>query len=1371
MKKMKNRAILRRAFYPGSGKRSLLRNMSRRVMPLIFIAMLLLVPLANLANRGLAGSSDAWDLGNFVTSVEILDSHGSPIGGSITDGDKSSITIAFAEHAGANGQFGYNGDGYLVYTLPASLALLEDVSNGEIRLANSKQVGSYTASAADGVIKVHFGDFTLDGEPNAGHNFIDFTDAAFVLRFEAEFRVGGDAVEVDFGDGFKVTFTVLPPEEPEPVPPGIDVVKTADSGDGGIINYEIVITATGDAGALPPQVISGIEMTDTPFVADSPLGGTQTPVSGAARGAYFGFSYQYNDESEIVLSGAQAIALWSGGSMRIAFDRSLSPGETVTLRYSLDTGALIAAGPPAIAFYSSLYIGNDVTVQAGGLSDSDSTVTLVSEATVAKQDGAGGWAASVDGGRIKLNGKTITDTQTSSSSSYPMIFPAPDAITIRLYTAPGAEPGSMLTFTAADLMANISFIYVNTTTNRMELAIPAEGTGALPGGGAFPAIYRVELLFDTAAPSLPDVAWPSSTTVTHTNTISYLGLVGSRYRTYSAHQTGVPVDTTGTFSVTKSSSGPRESSPGSGVFEIDYTIVVSVPAGNLNAAFYFRDTLEVVTGTAVSSINNMPKSGPAVALTPAPTGAAGDPDPFVYTYAHSSNSTYWYLYFGAANISDSTRSVWQYSAAKDITITYTVSFALETTTSPRSSIEKLLKADQRALLRNTAAVRVSGGSLAMSITYDAWPIHKSGEPRTYDPSVFDFTVSMNRNAAATHYSLFSQGAAVFTDTFDSALELVPGSFYARTVSALPYTYYRPVADPAVSVNGDGRKTFSVDLSSLIRYDGADTSGVMSIPVEPEWYAQQSAIEIHYSLRIPDPGSISATGVTSLSNTAQIAATSTMLSGITFSDSSSVDFVNRPLSKGVEHVPPGGNAGSVEIIINPHGWSLDPAKSGMITAVDTMSDNLRFYQESITAYTRSMAPSGAAWGSWEKVEGLRFSSDGTPWTWYSDGMHRIIFAFPDETPVRITYDVLIMIPAGQPEKIENTVEVCGRSATTSEDKYIVTGSTASASASKRDVFIVKNDEEDGALLSGAGFDLYMAIPGGGAYDGMQTKTVVLGDTTFYYLTSAETSEDGRAQFDSDWLTPSHKAVYLLVETYAPEGYALPTGTGGFTPFILHSPTVAELSSHETKLGKPVTAIADNTHIDNAKIVTPPDTPGETEFPRTEPPGETDPPPVTQSPSGTEPPPETESPTEAETPPPPKPPTEPETPPEQEPREPGPIEEHLESYPEQERHPVDGVLEKEPGALRYRDIPDPSVPGNELIWDDDGWLEIDEDGVPLGKWFWHDDEELWIFDPYVPLAEMPRTGRPLPPAVFLAAPGALLGFAGIMALRKDKSRRKK
>jgi len=84
---------------------------------------------------------------------------------------------------------------------------------------------------------------------------------------------------------------------------------------------------------------------------------------------------------------------------------------------------------------------------------------------------------------------------------------------------------------------------------------------------------------------------------------------------------------------------------------------------------------------------------------------------------------------------------------------------------------------------------------------------------------------------------------------------------------------------------------------------------------------------------------------------------------------------------------------------------------------------------------------------------------------------------------------------------------------------------------------------------------------------------------------------------------------------------------------------------------------------------------------------------------------------------------------------------------------------------------------LVEDDDGWLELDDDGVPLGRWTWDEDEEEWYFElftPDVPLAvfDMPQTGTSNV-ILWLASIFniVLLAGAGVITLLTGKHRAKR
>ena len=172
------------------------------------------------------------------------------------------------------------------------------------------------------------------------------------------------------------------------------------------------------------------------------------------------------------------------------------------------------------------------------------------------------------------------------------------------------------------------------------------------------------------------------------------------------------------------------------------------------------------------------------------------------------------------------------------------------------------------------------------------------------------------------------------------------------------------------------------------------------------------------------------------------------------------------------------------------------------------------------------------------------------------------------------------------------------------------------------------------------------------------------------------------------------------------------------------------------------------------------PGETEEPpgeTEEPPGETENPPgETENPPG-----ETENPPgETE-----NPPGETENPPDETEEPPGETEHpHVPGETEGSDNPGDPEYPYVPGGNDREVPPNPTVPGNELFPDDDGWIEYDPEGVPVGRWDWDDEEETWVFDPFPPLAELPATGlETIKSALFAALGVGLLSAGTVMRLK--------
>ena len=1123
----------------------------------------------------LAAAIDGSDLSYFIDSVVIEDAYGTTIeaGDPVYDGETYAITITFIEGTGEK-QFVYNTEGFLTYTLPANLQLLEDITNGEIWLKEN-QVGSYTATKDDGVFLVTFGEFDQNGDPSPGFNFIDYTDASFVLGLDAKFRAAPGEVELNFGDGQSISFVMSHDEK------DITIEKKASNiNSSGIITYTVTIEADGYAAAVPPQTITGIVLKDAPYSRTSATS-EKSSITTAQETAYGGFKYEIVRASGGMGSeGEDPMAVtWASDVVgtRYGFtydfdddDVVLNPGDKIIVTYTLDANIFLAESENT-ALSGSYYAGNDVAVTAdGGLSDEHNNVQTNlpdNSTTVSKSYSTGNsrWTATVGNGTMKLNGQTITDTQTSNNATYPMTFPAESAITVNFYTSPRSFSAPSYHFTADQLITQGS---LTLTGDTMTLIVPDAGDSTPTGPpSTFGTIYRVSFVYNTDAPTLPTQAWPTTFSVTHTNKISLGSSSDTATRTFYAGQTGVPgAPTTGTFNISKTSSKPRETVPGSGVFEIDYKVVINVPAGNDGTIFYYRDDLVVLIGGGNTPVNNTPSATPTVTIDGDTTVT-----PFTYQYNANSGSSsvrrYWYLYFGGSTGMSESTSLWPYSDARTITITYTIAFSRATYNGTPQTILQLLQSDANALLRNTAEIR-NGSTVIISDTQDdAWPVHKDAEAVAGDPALYNYTVILNQNEL---YQLFATGEqAIITDTFDSMLEYVPGSFYVLDRTESPERYYGPVDDTAIVTE----HVLQVDLRTLREFDGWPTLTFFPSPQDPVWYTGNHRVEIHYQLRVPDPGSVAID--TPLTNHVTVESTTF---DIDFFHDATVRFANQPVTKAMELESGGGRTASVEIIINPNGWKLAPAEIDQFKAVDTMSENLTFYLGTIKVETKTV-PGGV----WTEQPMTVSDDESQIWTRQNLGPHQVSFIFPDEAPIRITYDAMVLTPAGIKEDVWNKIEVLGYSATKTEGNYEVSGTTGSASARRQDLFLIKQDEDDGQGLEGAEFKLYMATKDNQYYGiGTPTEKVSVGAFDFYLLQTATTGSSGEAQFDSVWLTPTHGAIYMLAETKAPDGYELPGSPGNYTFFYIHSMTPTEKDSKEAALGAELRGIADSIYLNNAKI---------------------------------------------------------------------------------------------------------------------------------------------------------------------------------------------
>jgi len=271
----------------------------------------------------------------------------------------------------------------------------------------------------------------------------------------------------------------------------------------------------------------------------------------------------------------------------------------------------------------------------------------------------------------------------------------------------------------------------------------------------------------------------------------------------------------------------------------------------------------------------------------------------------------------------------------------------------------------------------------------------------------------------------------------------------------------------------------------------------------------------------------------------------------------------------------GNTVNAQIVINPLGQTIAPDSiNGLYEAKDTMSAPLTLYLSSVKVEKQD--PVGGAWQT------VTLNNDyGTAWSYlFSSADNSIKFMFPDNTPIRITYNALVAGALGKTvNDVSNTITVAVKYSASDTVDFVVTGSNAGAGGSKLPVTLLKRDAADPDLeLGGARFALYMnksyptlpAAPGG--IDGA-VAIPPSGGQTFYYVTDGYTDENGQLVFDDQHLSYSTGAVYALVELQAPNGYALPDDT--VTLFALQDQDFSALTP------KTVAVISDYITVTNTK----------------------------------------------------------------------------------------------------------------------------------------------------------------------------------------------
>jgi hypothetical protein len=1116
------------------------------------------------------------NLADFVTTVTMTDMGGNTVtaGSTTYIGQSYNFAITFAETPDLqltypNPSLPASATNALTYQLPGVpgiLSIQNPVAPTPIQIATSAVVGWYAIDTS-GLVTVWFLNVDQNGNA-ANYNYIDLTNVTIRLTITAQ--MGSSSANVDFGAGTTVNISNNYP------PDGISVAKTSDyNPDAETITYTIVLTAIG----TPYDIIGGISFSDQPLIngstifdnpANSAFGSFDYTVTNASTGSTIDYgsptvNWTATAANWTTTAANFIVGFWPSGS-----GLTLNVGDYITVTYTADIQKMIAnnnntalSSPLNInPLNYSFLAGNqlwasadpDTTTQYASVTNPVSKAMYITKTgTLAATNDSINWTATIgDGISPALNGGTLTDILGPYQT-----MPASNAITISLFNAPSsASPAPTPVFSSTANNPVFNFSINPTNPSQFTFTVPL-ASATIPGSStAFGPVYQIVISYNsTLTITPPTVGQPPvlfNNTVTYTlpgggpGNISYTGVVP------------ITPDTTGILTKTTSGiCGRPDSTNPLGQYYLDYTITLNVPAGLQNQPLWLFDDLGLFPNG--SAVTNIPQN---LLVTAVNTGTNTPPSPaFVHTDPVLTNGNEIRIYFGTSlsPYQGGTPS-WQYNSPVTVTVSYRVYLPATAVTAIQSNASWFVS-NATYLVNSPFDIYIQGPQINVisgTNVNDYWPISKSSLP-TDNPSLFNYSVVINGGYSVRPAPLLQAGfSPVFTDTFDSRLGYVPGSFYIQDTGT-PNRFFAPApgTDVTQTTASGGNNVISVGLASMWQYTAPPSQGGMPMGTGPvaNWFALKNHFAANYQLAVigPDLGVTQA----NLVNTASIEVNP---GACLFNNQSVTNYAPQPITKTMTPSSPGSDLINTQIVINPDGGVMfapagQTSGPAQITAVDTTT-NLQVYMNTISMFTETRI--GGVWnGSW-RAQPFTINT-GALWSVNVVNKNQIQFVIPNGQPVMITYDALAQVGIGAPGgTIGNSINIFGNSADVSTGSYVVQQSQVGASASNQDLMVFKQDPVHNINVRGAVFDLYVVNlatdipPGGLSFD------LEIGGLTFTRLNqSVVTNNSGVAVFSNPWIVPSYDFMYLLVETTTPAGYPALAVPANYT-FLTINPTISTAS---------------------------------------------------------------------------------------------------------------------------------------------------------------------------------------------------------------------
>ena len=447
---------------------------------------------------------------------------------------------------------------------------------------------------------------------------------------------------------------------------------------------------------------------------------------------------------------------------------------------------------------------------------------------------------------------------------------------------------------------------------------------------------------------------------------------------------------------------------------------------------------------------------------------------------------------------------------------------------------------------------------------------------------------------------------ILIDEFDSHLEFVPGSMKVRRTETLYET-----ASESLKANFDSvtRGVFSItdqvdvdeqndkwtfNFGKIANNYGSGSGWVFPNPeIKGNWYNgwpwwidSGSSYVITYSLKFKDGDAGKYTtdenGEAKFHNVAKLQVFTDGKPSFWYRAGETVTY--RPLSKTMSYT--GGVSADVEILINPSGEKLAGQGVNTITIYDDMSKNLSLYTTSLSVQTHD----GTKWVPENGSVPLENGNLNVPYGYVIHNSQEFTMTLPDQTPIRLTYKVLVEGSTGETVNVSNSVKVTGYADFEDEFRgsFTLSKTSGGGGGSKKTLKVLKRDTNTNNQISGVLFGLYASYkpPDPAVWNRAKfaaesigaPETKVIDGHTYYFLMYRYTV-NGDALFGDNPLEENliHGVTYALLELETVQGY-----------IKLDEPKLLAIEEHEDGFTVGVDKVGDSTTVYNAPGVKLPET---------------------------------------------------------------------------------------------------------------------------------------------------------------------------------------